>query len=234
MRHFSFLHQVLGGAFIFVFFASSSDAALIVLDDPNFAASTDGFNITRDMSTGLDWLDLDVSEGRTFADVSGEFGAGGDFEGFRYATETELHGQNNGPQFDSLFKSAGISGWSFSSIGSYPIVLPLLDVIGCFGDQCASSPTPGVFGYAYGTILDVNGLETAAYIEAFESGPWDWGGAGLWPSGYTPRAPNPSSPVYKGNFLVRASASVIPIPAAVWLFGSGLGLLGWMKRRNQS
>ena len=26
-------------------------------------------------------------------------------------------------------------------------------------------------------------------------------------------------------------AEVIPIPAAVWLFGSALGLLGWLKRR---
>jgi hypothetical protein len=27
------------------------------------------------------------------------------------------------------------------------------------------------------------------------------------------------------------AASVIPIPAAVWLFGSGLGLLGWMRKK---
>jgi hypothetical protein len=26
--------------------------------------------------------------------------------------------------------------------------------------------------------------------------------------------------------------SVVPVPAAVWLFGSGLGLLGWFRRRQ--
>jgi len=30
----------------------------------------------------------------------------------------------------------------------------------------------------------------------------------------------------------NVNVSAVPIPAAVWLFGSGLGLLGWMKRKR--
>jgi hypothetical protein len=29
----------------------------------------------------------------------------------------------------------------------------------------------------------------------------------------------------------EASATMVPVPAAAWLFASGLGLLGWMRRR---
>jgi hypothetical protein len=29
-----------------------------------------------------------------------------------------------------------------------------------------------------------------------------------------------------------SNSSVVPVPAAVWLFGSGLGLLGWIRRKH--
>jgi hypothetical protein len=32
--------------------------------------------------------------------------------------------------------------------------------------------------------------------------------------------------------LTLSAASVVPIPAAIWLFGSGIGLLGWMRRKR--
>jgi hypothetical protein len=33
-------------------------------------------------------------------------------------------------------------------------------------------------------------------------------------------------------YISEANISAIPVPAAVWLFGSGLGLLGWMRKRK--
>ena len=34
-----------------------------------------------------------------------------------------------------------------------------------------------------------------------------------------------------GFSIDKLSATVVPVPAAVWLFGSALGMLGWMRRR---
>jgi hypothetical protein len=36
------------------------------------------------------------------------------------------------------------------------------------------------------------------------------------------------------NLLAGASVSAVPVPAAVWLFGSGLGILGWIRRKQTS
>ena len=50
---------------------------------------------------------------------------------------------------------------------------------------------------------------------------------------------NQDGPFNPGNSLRKAwavhdgdIAAVIPVPAAVWLFASGLGLLGWLRRRG--
>ncbi len=45
---------------------------------------------------------------------------------------------------------------------------------------------------------------------------------------------NPTDSVDLGSFptiIDTVVVSGVPIPAAVWLFGSGLGLLGWMRRK---
>jgi hypothetical protein len=32
--------------------------------------------------------------------------------------------------------------------------------------------------------------------------------------------------------VLDGNAGVVPVPASVWLFGSALGLLGWLRRRR--
>jgi hypothetical protein len=49
---------------------------------------------------------------------------------------------------------------------------------------------------------------------------------GIRPSQFT------SYPEYRDIVGGSLSAAVVPLPAAVWLFGSGLGLLGWLRRRQ--
>ena len=43
-----------------------------------------------------------------------------------------------------------------------------------------------------------------------------------------------SAPEFPGVLTAwsLAGAGTIPVPAAIWLFGSGLGLLGWMRRKT--
>jgi hypothetical protein len=47
-------------------------------------------DVTRDASTGLDWLDVTVTQGLSYNQVAARLGPGGDFEGWRFATADEL------------------------------------------------------------------------------------------------------------------------------------------------
>ena len=61
-------------------------AGVVEADDPVFGAGA----LTRDATQGLDFLDLSFTEGRSWQDVTGKFGTGQEFEGFRTALESEV------------------------------------------------------------------------------------------------------------------------------------------------
>src|SRR5664279_2433971 len=56
-------------------------------------------NTTYDPNTGLYWLDVNLSADRSYTDVSSQFGVGGNFAGYRYASGNEVN---------TLFSDAGI------------------------------------------------------------------------------------------------------------------------------
>ncbi|MBW2280908.1 MAG: PEP-CTERM sorting domain-containing protein [Deltaproteobacteria bacterium] len=209
---------------LLLLWASPGYAALVFLNDASLPSSADGNNITRDTSTGLEWLDVDVSVGRTFGDLTGtdgsnEFTTGGDFEGFRYATMLEFTGQTAGPQLDSLMLSFNMGIPSYSFIGGYALVRPFLLQMGCFA-SCAGH------GYAWGALVDGLGAEDQIYVQAFTSSGFNWGAVQA-SATLSPAVPNNAFPLQKGNWLVRAA----PEPGTGLLVAMGLAALASRRRR---
>ena len=64
----------------------------ILLITTAFANLIDMGNVTRDTSTGLDWLDLTQTAGMSYNQVTQQLVPGGSFAGYRYATLPEIEG----------------------------------------------------------------------------------------------------------------------------------------------
>ena len=185
---------------IFTLFSTSASSALVDLG-----------TTTQDADTGLLWLDLSESINRSFNDVSTQLGIGGDFEGYRYATQDEVV---------TFFSNAGITGFvnGFNDFNYQP-VLDLAALLGTPFSQ--ASPNQQLHG-----LLDVdNTVDTRRTILLFTNHTDDTGGTGI--SAFL----NSSADNNHGHWLV----STVPIPAAVWLFGSGLlGLVGVARRKKSA
>jgi hypothetical protein len=181
--------------------------------------------ITQDTTTGLEWLDLTVTTSRSYDDISSQFGAGQEFEGWRYATATEINGFFDAFGGDNNF----YNGWSVQNNGLFDRLSAYwgdtyCEFAGCqTGDgysQFLSDETSHYVGFQYyGTIYDLylnNQSASSDFIE-FDS---------RYIANFT------TSPAV-GSALVKAT--VVPIPSAVWLFGSGLlGLLGIARRKMRA
>ncbi len=125
--------------------------------------------------------------------------------------------------------SLGLAG----AISGLPVGLPLIDwsvfipgpCLGSVGDnRCSDGSTDllaasvAMFGFA----------ETPSLID-IDPG---WTSSIMWFS--TPLAPSMTTATVGFFGLPSGTGMVagpVPVPAAVWLFGSALGLLGWMRRK---
>ena len=101
-------------------------------------------SITFDPATGLEWLDVTLSTGRSFVDVAGETGVGGDFEGFRHATEAEL--------LELLVHARESRTVSDMSDVSDVWVYGLLDLVGITWSSCLYDCYAGTSGFLSDSI----------------------------------------------------------------------------------
>lgn len=208
------------GAVCACLIATSFDslASIITIHDATYdsiGVAQDGFNITRDIDNGLEWFDFSLTLGRSYNDILGDLGSGGLLEGWRFATSAEFLALGNSAGVQSIF----IDNANSNTVASVELIF-LANSLGLNGRSDQSS-----FGvFLGGTRL--GGITLDRSNGAIFDAPND---PGIWLNqNWSPDRADGTI----GGALVR-DVSTVPIPAAAWLFGSGLmGLVSFGRRKQ--
>jgi hypothetical protein len=203
--------MLLSALLLSVGLASDAKALLVQVD----LVSPGDALLTRDTATGLDWLDLTLTTGLTYAQANTQFGG----QGFRHATLTEVA---------QLFTAAGVS--SFSQTWTTQNLAPAQQLLGLLG--CTGNCTAGSAKFGQG-IADFDTPGSTVLLPYFQV---DAGGTvGRAIAAYPTPGPSKASTSYSnvGNFLVRPSETLpVPEPSTALLVGFALTGLA-ASRRNR-
>jgi hypothetical protein len=190
-------------------FAMPLQAALIEQD---WSAINDAA-ITYDSTTGLEWLDVTVTAGLSYNDVAAELGVGGAYEGFSFASSQQVAG---------LFSAVGLGEIPNvpEFLGGGEQIQTLLGYWGVTWYLGTGERTEFLTSNTTGLLAGEHFTGRVFWLEVGDTGVT---------AEYLARDDDYSNFTI-GSALVRA-ASPVPVPAAVWLFGSGLmGLIGFSRK----
>jgi hypothetical protein len=206
--------------------APAAQAALIS-ENSSYGADT----LTLDTATNLEWLDLTLTQNRSFNDISGQLGSAGQFAGFHYATQADVH---------TLFLDAGFSvepGTIASSTNPPDLAAgaTLLSLLGETSDVLF--PGGGEDYGFYGYIAPISADQIDGAYLLFET-PCGRDPACVWyyALGFqaipASTAGNDVNATY-GSLLVRDAPAPAPVPEPASLSVFGAALTGfWMARRR--
>jgi hypothetical protein len=138
-------------------------------------------------------------------------------DGFGFYSQSGIGGGGTGNQYAVGFKFDGLysppAHVLFGQIGGGAFALHDLDM-DCFGVSCQ------IWGQKAGG-------GTITTFDVADLGSGDWLNV-TWVGVESPQFAT-GAPIHVDNIVV---GSAVPVPAAVWLFGSGLGLLGFVRRKK--
>ena len=186
---------------------SASALVLSLLGGNGYAALVDNGNSMIDTGTGLVWLDLTETQGISWN--AAEASAYVTVDGYVHATVAQV---------ETLFLNAGfLTTNNTNNPANDPAAADLLGFLGCT-QFCGTVNATGRGFADNGTFKSrpnyhTSGLGAGAALISLQTSDLDLVDATA------------------GHFLVRGAA--VPVPAAAWLFGSGLlGLVGIARRRR--
>jgi hypothetical protein len=192
------------GVFLLLLAGSTARAVLVQVNDPlidgNFTYTRDGFNITRDTQSGLDWLDVTLSTGYSYNQVVEQLGDGRAFEGFHFAMEAELV---------VLFEHAGLD------IDAHTPVEPAIELLDLVGISVESRGGGHIAGFFNDGDIDSSvGLATLIAPTGRE----ERYNVIIWKNS---RSSSQVSSI-TGSWLVRDTPTNVPEPAAFLMCTIGL------------